>query len=140
MTGDRLPDADHIARYCAPRQVENGLPRWGAFQPRAGEGHLSVNWLEYFGNRDLTAAVDAMREVFGATFNLRRNGCFAVLNVGDVTRRIQDTTNRSVRAEHLPNDDNPSHAGLVGYSHDDTEVARAIAEMVQQDDLHPAVG
>ena len=140
MTGERLPDQDHIARYCAPRQVEDGLPRWGAFQPRAGEGYLSVNWLEFFGDSDLTAAVDAMRGVFGATFNLRRSGRFVVLNVGSVTRRIQETTGRSVRAEHLPNDDNPSHAGLVGYSHDDTEVARTIAETVRRADLHPAIG
>ena len=140
MTGDRVPDVDHVARYCSPRQVENGSPRWGAFQPRVGEDYLSVNWLEFFGANDLATAVDEMREVFGASFDLRASGRFAVLNVGDAALRVLEDTGYAVRAEHLPTDDNSSHAGIVGYSHDDAEVARTLAEMVRREDVYPAIG
>ncbi len=81
-----------------------------------------------------------MRRVFGASFDLRPSGCFAVLNVGDAARRVLESTEYAVRAEHLPTDDNPSHAGIVGYLHDDAEVARMLAEMVRREDLYPGVG
>lgn len=105
-----------------------------------GEDYLSVNWLEFFGMPDRATAVGEMREVFGASFDLRVSGRFAVLNVGDAVRRVLESTGYAVRAEHLPTDDNPSHAGIVGYSHDDAEVARTLAEMVRREDVYPAVG
>ena len=56
MTGDWLPDGDHVARYCSPRQVENGVPRWLVFRPRPLGEYLSVNWLEFLEAGDLSVA------------------------------------------------------------------------------------
>ena len=35
-----------------------------AFIPRQTENYLSVNWLEYFGENDLSAAVEQVQEIF----------------------------------------------------------------------------
>ena len=44
MTGDPLPDDDHVARYCKRSSVdEHGMPMASSFQLRSGEQHLSVN-------------------------------------------------------------------------------------------------
>ncbi len=139
MTGDRLPDAHHVARYCSPRQVENGVPRWLAFRPRPGDEYLSVNWLEFLEAGDLSTAVGEMRVLFGGAFQLRTSGRFVVLNVGDVGAAVRDATGRPVHAEHRPTDQNPSHSGVVGYSAEDTAVAHAIAEIVMSEDVYPAV-
>ena len=49
MTGDQLPDDDHVAYYCSSFRIDGrGLPSARAFLPRDKEKHLSVNWLEYF--------------------------------------------------------------------------------------------
>ena len=139
MTGDRLPNADHLARYCSPRQVENGVPRWLAFRPRPGDEYLSVNCLEFLEAGDLSAAVGEMRVVFGGTLRLRASGRFVVLNVAEVGAAVRDATGRSVHAEHRPTEQNPSHSGIVGYSAEDTTVAQAIAEIVMSEDVYPAV-
>ena len=105
MTGDPLPDADHVVRYCSPRQVENGVPRWLAFRPRPGDEYPSVNWAEFLGAGDLSVAVGEMRGVFGGTFRLRTSGRFVVLNVGDVgaavTRPAHPFTQSTVRPSRI---------------------------------------
>ena len=45
MTGDSLPDADHVSRYCSPGRIEDGLPAAAAFELRPQDQYLSVNWL-----------------------------------------------------------------------------------------------
>ena len=80
MTGLALPDAHHVARYCPPRRTENGLPHAAAFKPRVGEGYISVNWLEFFGERDAAANIEHVRAAVGKKLRLSRHGLFAVLN------------------------------------------------------------
>ena len=138
MTGDDLPNADHVARYCTPRQMAGGLPLTSAFIPRAQDAHLSVNWLEFFGAPDLAAAVDEMRTVFGRTFELKANGRFAVLNVRNAKRAASGRARQPIRIQHFPTEDNPAHSGVVGYSAPDVTVAVALAALVSSGDLHPA--
>ena len=139
MTGDDLPNADRIARYCPPRQVVDGLPLASAFIPRAHDLHLSVNWLEFFDTPNLTDAVDEMRTVFGAAFALRPNGRFAVLNVRNAKLVARAQLQRSVRIQHLPTDDNPAHSGIAGYSMTDTRVAVGLAYLASAGDIYPAL-
>ena len=76
MRGDQVPDADHVARYCSPRQVENGSPRWGAFQPRVGEDYLSVNWLISTGAAGCWAGVSVDSSRIGLARKLWLEGGF----------------------------------------------------------------
>ena len=43
MKGDTIPDQNHIARLCRPKQVPEGQIQATAFMLRADEEFLSVN-------------------------------------------------------------------------------------------------
>lgn len=137
MTGDPLPDAHHIARYCSSWMVEDGLPTWRAFAPNEEGGAISVNWLDFFAAPDLRSTVGMMRVTFGARYTLRRNGRFAVLNVG----RAKPATLRlsPIQIEHAPTDDNPAHAEVIGVPLEPIDVARALRRLVTERDIFEAV-
>ena len=111
-----------------------------AFELRAGEDHLSVNWLEYFGAQVPEAAVGHVRNAFAAKhYRLGRNGRFAVLNVGAATTAVSETVDGPARIEHLPVDNDESHSGVFGYAADDLAVAVAIKALVSAENVLPAV-
>ena len=141
MIGELLPDADHVARYCKPSAVDsNGLPTAAAFKPRNNERYLSVNWLEYFGTRDIAVAVEHVRDVFrNKDFRLRSGGRFAVINVGTARSLVHEALGKQLRIDHQPLDDDQSHAGIHGFAADDLEVAVEIKFLVERKGVHPAV-
>ena len=143
-----LPDRDHVARYCKPSTVdERGHPLASAFGIRAGENHLSVNWLECFGGRsgrevisERDAAVSRVREMLRSKgFRLRPSGRFALLNVGEVKTAIRRAFGRSLHFDHLPLPDDASHAGILGYTEEDRMIAAEIRAVVRAEDVRPAV-
>ena len=111
-----------------------------AFRLRQDEGCLSVNWVEYLGAPDLPAAVERIREVFRRkNYALRANGRFAVQNVGADKTAVYEGVGYSLRFDHLPLDDDQSHAGIFGYTADDLAVAAELAVLVAPPDVHRAV-
>ena len=111
-----------------------------AFQLRKGESYVSVNWLEYFGATNLSAAVERVSEVFrNKGYGLRPNGRFAVLNVGAAKMAVHESTSLLLSIDHLPLDDDQSHAGIFGYPPEDLAVALELAALVGSKDVHPAV-
>ena len=139
MTGDPLPESDHVSRYCRPRMLEHGRPKPNAFLLRPGEDHLSVHWLEFFGATSHALAVEQVRATMTDTgFSLARNGCFAVLQVGGAKQLVRDRLSLDLAVEHMPIDNDPAHAGIRGYAEADREVAAYLAELVADDDIHPA--
>lgn len=141
MIGDPLPDTDHVARYCKPSSVdEQGMPMASAFQPRSGEQHLSVNWLEHGGTRDIEAAMQQVRSgLVSRRYRLRGNGRFAALNVGSAKTTVRQALGHSLNIDHLPHDDDQSHAGIHGYASDDLAVAVEFTAMLSKRAVHPAV-
>ena len=141
MSGVELPDTDHVSRYCKPTTVgRDGLPMAAAFELRAGEDHLSVNWLEYFGAHVPEGAVERVRNAFEAKgYRLGRNGRFAALNVGDAKTAVSETVGGPARIQHLPVDDDESHSGVFGYAADDLAVAVAIKALVRHQHVFPAL-
>ena len=139
MKGQRVPDSDHVSRYCKPSAMEDGLPLVAAFLMRQGESYLSVNWLEYLRTRDLSSAVDMVRARFlKQSYGLKANGRFVVLNVGrcrSAALRIQ----RHLRIKHIPLKADDSHSGIYGMSEDGFSVATEMRALVCQDDVHPAL-
>jgi hypothetical protein len=135
MTGPALPDAHHVARYCPPRRTENGLPHAAAFRPRVGEGYISVNWLEFFGERDAAANIEHVRAAVGKKLRLSRHGLFAVLNVGAARAAI---IGAELCIEHMPTDGDPSHAGI--HTRESLDIAVELRALVAASgDVHPAV-
>ena len=140
-TGEALPDEHHLSRYCRPSAVgQNGLPMAAAFELKAGEDHLSVNWIEYLGEPNLDAAIARVRTVFHTKgYRVRPNGKFAVVGVGAVKTAVSETVEGAARVEHLPLDDDESHCGVFGYTADDLAVAVAIKALVSSEDVFPKV-
>ena len=141
MTEDPLPDSDHVACYCKPSSVdEHGMPMASAFQLRVGERHLSVNWLEHTGSPIVEAAMEHIRSVFRSRgYGLRPNGRFAVLNVGMTKDAVRQGLGQSLRIDHLPLDDDQSHAGIHGQTSDDFAVAVELKALLSAEAVHPAV-
>ncbi len=133
-----IPDSDHVVRYCKPSQVDDGVPSPAAFLPRRTEGYLSVNWLEFFGALSRLDAVERVREAFrGKDYEIKHTGRMAVLNVGEAKTAARDA-GRPVRVEHVPEPDDASHAGVMGYATSDVLVGEALQSLVMRSgDLHP---
>lgn len=111
-----------------------------AFELRAGEDHLSVNWLEYWGAHVPEGALERVRNAFEAKgYRLGRHGRFAVLNVGDARTAVSEAVGGPARIQHLPVDDDESHSGIFGYVTDDLAVAVAIKALVIRENVFPAV-
>ena len=111
-----------------------------AFIPRQTENYLSVNWLEYFGENDLSAAVEQVQEIFRRKeFRMRPNGRFAVLHVGAAKMAVQETVQRVLSIDRLPLGDDPSHAGIFGYASEDLAVAVELRAVVKRRDVHSVV-
>lgn len=147
MKGDRIPDDDHVARHCGGATInEDGTVSGTAFRLRAGkDDHLSVNWLEFLDAHHRSDQLAALREAFHAKkFDLRPKARFSVLNVGEFRQHVQQESNdgRDLQVRHEPvhtaEFDDPSHAGIFGYSPDDDLIAGLIAEVVRE--VYPARG
>lgn len=129
MRGDRLPNQDHISRYCRPKTLqEDGQPSRTSFMLRPNEEFLSVNWLEYFDLRDRQAQITQVRQVIRLT--LQATAKIAVLNIGGILDRVHRNSDRVLAVLHEPEQDDPSHSGIHGYRHEDDLVADLIAEQV----------
>ena len=99
----------------------------------------STGW-EYFRTLDLTSAVDRVRDVFrNKNYQLRPKGRFAVLNVGAAKTAVHEGADKSLFINHLPFNDDESHAGIIGYKADDLAVAVELKALVTSLDVHPAV-
>ena len=136
-----LPDEHHVSRYCRPTAVgRDGLPTAAAFEMKPGEEYLSVNWLEYFETPDLGAAVERVREAFRRKrYRVRSNGRFAVVNVGAALTAVADAVGRRGRVDHIPLEDDESHAGLFGYAADDLAVAVELRALIRLEHVHAAI-
>ena len=111
-----------------------------AFEMRVEENHLSVNWVEFFETPDMVAAVDKIREAFRSKgYSLRASGRFAVLGIEEIKLIGIEKARPSLHVNHLPLEDDESHAGIFGYTPDDLEVAAEIRALVGQSDVYPAV-
>ena len=139
MTGDPLPDSDHVSRYCRPGTIEQGRAGPDAFMPRIGEAYLSVNWLEVFDAVDVATAVELMRAVVSQSFDVRPNGRFVVLSVGDAKRGIRDSAGLRLRIEHLPTAVDQSHSAIFMPPENSVALAVELATLGESEDTYPAV-
>lgn len=140
MKGDRVPDQDHVARYCPPsRFTEDGRITGAAFQLRPGEKELSVNWLEFLSPAGRDVQIREIRKVLALKMSRVSTAAkIALLNVGQMCDHVcaNSSDGRSLEVLHIPEQDDPSHSGIFNYREDDILIADLIAEIVQE--THPA--
>ena len=117
-SGKRLPDEDHVARYCSGGRLDGERPLPNAFGDNNG---ISVNHLEWFDQADVSSNVRELQKhkLQQRNFTTRRTGRFAVLTVGDVHR-----VGPEVVAD--PACDDPSHALIRRGATDQVRVRLAL--------------
>ena len=135
----RLLGHHHVARHCRARDMVNGVPQENAFRLRPGEEYLSTNWLEYFHDTARQSQISGVRQALaGKGFRVRRNAAFAVLNVGGAIAACKSDLNLDIHIIALGESHDPSHAGIFGYTEDDTDVAALLARQVSLGEVYPA--
>ncbi|MCI0659894.1 MAG: hypothetical protein L0220_02355, partial [Acidobacteria bacterium] len=94
MTGDEVPDSDHISRYCGGSHVKSdGRTISGtAFRLRKErkEEYLSVNWLEFLDKENRPEEIQEIQKILAAKFKtVGSKAKIAVLNVGKMRGDVQ---------------------------------------------------
>ena len=136
MRGDKIPDSNHIARYCKPTQAPDGQIQATAFLLRLGEESLSVNWLECLNGSSREHEITEIRNIYASIFRrVGANAKIAVLNVGDVREKVltESGDRRNLEVLHDPIEDepsDPSHSGIYNLKPDDELIAELILETI----------
>lgn len=124
MRGNSIPLTDHVIRYISPIHIDyrsDGTERVSAsgFDIRTRDnGKLSCHWLECF-QGTTEEKIQRIREV--SRLELRKNGRFVMLNVGDTIYAVKFMTFNQIELQIIsepldaygiwPSD--PSHALIV---------------------------
>lgn len=138
MSGIVLSDADHVVRYARPTDfldLAAGTLNCSAFQLRADEVSLSVNWLEHFAGLTKQEQLDLVRS--GIQIRLGRNGRFAELNIGATLahagRGLPDLAfvhSPSPATAAYPAD--PSHSEIMGLPPADSPESELIGDLIAE--------
>ena len=99
-----------------------------------------MNWLETLGAGSVDDAIGRVRTAFlDRGFGLRANGRFVVLDVGAAKSVVRAEVGLSLRIEHYPLPDDPSHAGISGYLAHDLAVAVELSALVSEGNVYLAI-
>ena len=133
MKGDTIPDQNHIARFCRPMQVNEGQIQAAAFMLRADEKSLSVNWLEFLNCSSRENEITKIRTIYSETFTVGARARIAILNVGEVRKKVltESPDGRNLEVLHDPLINDLSHSGIYNLKQDDELIAELILETVR---------
>lgn len=135
MKSDKIPEQDHIARYCKPTTVEDEQIQATAFMLREGEESLSVNWLEFLNCTSRESEIEEIRSIYSRKLKrVGANAKIAVLNVGEVREKVikESQDRRNLEVLHNPENDDPSHSGIYNLKQDNELIAELILETVSE--------
>ena len=135
MKGDKILVQDHVARYCSPIHTPDGKIQATAFMLRPVDKSLSVNWLEYFKCSSREHEIAELRKAYLAkNLIVKANGKIAVLNVGEVCKKIlmESPDSRKLEVLHDPLENDLSHSGIYNFRNDDELIAELILETVSE--------
>ncbi len=139
MTGNELPDDDHVVRYVKPTSMRtDGKADGSAFCLRAqrpDDNGLSVNWLECFHDRAKEQQVAEVRRL--SRLKLRERGRLAELNVGATKRHLRNGLDslhfvQKPLAAEGDYEADPSHSEMVGLPPADSPDAELIGDMIAE--------
>ncbi len=133
MKGETIPDQNHIARFCRPTQAPEGQIQATAFMLRANEEGLSVNWLEFLNCSNRESEIVKMRTIYAENFTVGARAKIAILNVGEVRKKVltESPDGRNLEVLHDPEEPvDPSHSGIYKLKQDDELIAELILETV----------
>ena len=134
MKGETIPDQNHIARFCRPMQAPEGQIQATAFMLREVDRYLSVNWLEFLNCSNRENEITKLRTIYSETFTVGARAKIAVLNVGEVRKKVltESPDGRNLEVLHDPAMNDPSHSGIYNLKQDDELIAELILETVRE--------
>ncbi len=134
MKGDKIPDQNHIARYCKPTQVSDGQIQATAFMLRTGEESLSVNWLEFLNCSCRESEIVEIQNIYSTKLSVGARAKIAVLNIGEVRKKVlkESPDRRNLEVLHNPENDDSSHSGIYNLKQDDELIAELLLETVRE--------
>ena len=134
MKGETIPDKNHIARFCRPMQAPEGQIQATAFMLREVDRYLSVNWLEFLNCSNRENEITKLRTIYSETFTVGARAKIAVLNVGEVRKKVltESPDGRNLEVLHDPAMNDPSHSGIYNLKQDDELIAELILETVRE--------
>jgi hypothetical protein len=124
-------ETGNVTRYCKPRDLQDGIVQSSAFEKREKDTFLSVHLLEFFQKEtELENVLQIKAYMEAGNFNLKSNGCFAVVNIQQSKEYIteKESLEISYREEELP------HCGIY-YDAYDYVIAELLAQCVQNNYL-----
>jgi hypothetical protein len=136
MATTYLPETDHVVRYVPWSRLrkdenDNVIGVLGvAFRLREGEDYLSATWAEFFNDSTHKARVSsAVKAIRASKVDVRPRSGFAIGNVGGVKSTcLADKRKHRIRVIHEAMDDNPAHAALRLWPHDNDALLDLLAE------------
>ena len=134
MTGDDLPDENHVVHYVKPTLVrKDGKAGSDAFRLRKDEYGLSIHWLECFVGLAKPQQLDEVRRL--SRLKIPKSGRFAELNVGTTKQHLKEQLS-DIRFVHKPlnaisnHEADPSHSEIVGLPELDSPQGALIGDMI----------
>ena len=138
MRGQKLPDQDHISRFCPPKTAPNGIITAAAFLLRPEEEGLSVNWLEFLKCLCRKDEIREIKQTYSRKLKVSKNSRIAVLNVGTMCNTVfeQSSDNRRIVVHHQPEPPiDPSHSEVFNLREDNQLIAEVILRTILEN--HP---
>ena len=138
MRGQKLPDQDHISRFCPPKTAPNGVITATAFLLRPEDEGLSVNWLEVLKCLCRGDEIKEIKQTYSRKLKISKNSRIAVLNVGIMCNTVfeQSPDNRRISVRHQPEPDiDPSHSEVFNLREDNELIAEVILRTILEN--HP---
>ena len=138
MRGQKLPDQDHISRFCPPKTAPNGIITAAAFLLRPEEEGLSVNWLEFLKCLCRKDEIRKIKQTYSRKLKVSKNSRIAVLNVGTMCNTVfeQSSDNRRIVVHHQPEPPiDPSHSEVFNLREDNQLIAEVILRTILEN--HP---
>jgi len=89
MKGEKIPDQNHIARFCRPWQVHEEQIQATAFMLREGEEYLSVNWLEFLNCSNRENEITKLRTIYSETFTVGARAKKGYIRNSQVVKSLQ---------------------------------------------------
>ncbi len=131
---NKIPDKDHISRYCKPSSTDNGEIQATAFLIREKDDSLSVNWLEFLKCKSRKKEIEEIRKIYSKKLHVSVNAKLAVLNIGKMKKYVatESLDRRNLQIRHTPSTNDPSHSGIFNVKPDQELIAELILETVQE--------
>jgi hypothetical protein len=134
MTGNELPDDDHVVRYVKPSGIRtDGKVNGTEFCLRPNDKGLSVNWLEYF---EVSTKDEQLAEVRRLLrLRVSKSGRLAELNIGETKRHIRSEL-EGLNFIHRPlvaeadYEADPSHSEITGLPPCNSPDAELIGDII----------